>query len=65
MRWVIVVLLLSCSLEVEPDPCESWTWIDEESCFGDVCVDQHADDYECREGACWCCFEGVCRNGSR
>lgn len=68
MRWIFALLLLSCSSEVGPDadPCESWTWIDEDGCSGDVCAEQgqEVDGYECRAGECWCCFEGDCWEGS-
>lgn len=63
MRWIVVLVLLSCSSDVESDPCESWTWINEEGCSGDVCAEQGADGYECRDGVCWCCFGEECWEG--
>ena len=63
MRWLVALVLLSCSPEVEPDPCEEWTWIDEEGCSGDVCGNQGADSYECRDGECWCCLDEECWDG--
>jgi hypothetical protein len=71
MRWIVVVLFLSCSLEValdadaDADLCEDWTWIDEESCSADVCAeqDQEFEGYECRDGVCWCCFGEECWEG--
>ena len=58
---IIVLVFCSCNEPEEPDPCEEWTWIEEEGCSGDVCGDQPgASDYDCRDGECWCCDEHEC-----
>jgi len=59
-----VVLLGACSDPVALE-CESWTWIEEESCLMDTCAEQAPEvdevDSECRAfGECWCCDANEC-----
>jgi len=61
-----VNLICNCGVdEPEIDPCEDWTWIEEDGCSGDVCADQdqEVDGYECRDGECWCCLADDCWKG--
>lgn len=62
MQLLLIILsLLACGEEPVPDPCEEWTWIEEENCLMDICGEQEgATDSECREGECWCCNEDEC-----
>lgn len=55
----IITAQVNCGDE-EPDPCEDWTWMDEEACLMDRCAMVSADDSECREGECWCCDDVEC-----
>jgi len=55
----ILVLISACSMEIASATCEDWTWIDHESCSVDICNFEDSE-YECREGVCWCCFDGEC-----
>jgi len=60
MIWLLVLGLFGCAPEEEIDLCNEWTWIDEESCAMEVCAEQGADEYECRDGECWCCAGEDC-----
>lgn len=57
---LLLMGLLGCGSEPATDPCDEWTWIEEESCLMDICGDEDAGNSECRAGECWCCNDDEC-----